>query len=480
MRKNLNIRLFKTPLVELSALACLPMILDLLIPGDAAFISVYSVPYALVLPAATGFFGIWAGLLAFMVAVAQAVAVFFLAGPGIAGLSSGLSSVPTALAENLAAVALLALVLALLVDFGRNRILRFRNMVLQRFRRSVHRSVDLGKQKEVLEKVNRVLEGRVSAQKDSITILHDQVKKLGSLSMDMALNTILETIALFTEMSAGAIWTMSDESRVLVPAAVWGWEADKAREASLDPEHSIEGYVYRNSKPFSMRMLLDDAEFDRFDTSRNIITLPVLIGGRSWGVLNVEALPFERYSQYTETILAILLSLAEPYLKQIREYDNLNEEREVDAVTGFPLFSILYRTLEQDLERIRYEPGFVTMVIIEIANFGDLVSRKSREEIKTIFMSFKGQLDKRKAMKYKAFHFKEDSQLVLLVYDLDQDGTSFFCLDLLALFSEQRFSIGDESVPVELVIGFSNSSQSGSSADAMIDAAEYLLTVQRI
>ena len=358
--------------------------------------------------------------------------------------------------------------------------MRFRSMVLQRFRRSVHKTGDLAKQKEVLEKVNRVLEGRVSAQKDSITILHDQVKKLGSLSMDMALGTILETIALFTEMSSGSIWTMSDESRTLVPAAVWGWDPGKARDASLDPDHSIEGYVYRNSKPFSMRMLLDDAEFDRFDTSRNIITLPVLIGGRAWGVLNVETLPFERYSQYTETILAILLSLAEPYLKQIREYDSLNEQREVDAVTGFPLFSILYRTLEQDLERIRYEPGFVTMIIIEIANFGDLLSRKSREEIKTIFKTFKDQMDKRKAMKYKAFHFKEDSQLVLLVYDLDQDGTSFFCLDLLALFSEQRFSLGDESVPVELVIGFSNSAQSGTSADAMIDAAEYLLTVQRI
>ena len=471
MRKTRSLQRFKTSLIEISALACLPMILDLLIPGDAAFLSVYCIPYALVLPVATGVFGIWPGLLAFMVTVAQAVAIFTFAGPG---------SVPTSFPGNLAVVASLAFVSALLVDFGRNRIMRFRSMVLQRFRRSVHKTGDLAKQKEVLEKVNRVLEGRVSAQKDSITILHDQVKKLGSLSMDMALGTILETIALFTEMSSGSIWTMSDESRTLVPAAVWGWDPGKARDASLDPDHSIEGYVYRNSKPFSMRMLLDDAEFDRFDTSRNIITLPVLIGGRAWGVLNVETLPFERYSQYTETILAILLSLAEPYLKQIREYDSLNEQREVDAVTGFPLFSILSRTLEQDLERIRYEPGFVTMIIIEIANFGDLLSRKSREEIKTIFKTFKDQMDKRKAMKYKAFHFKEDSQLVLLVYDLDQDGTSFFCLDLLALFSEQRFSLGDESVPVELVIGFSNSAQSGTSADAMIDAAEYLLTVQRI
>lgn len=229
-----------------------------------------------------------------------------------------------------------------------------------------------------------------------------------------------------------------------------------------------------------MRMLMDNAEFDRFDTSRTIIALPIVIGAKSWGVLSVEDIPFEQYSQYTETILAVLLSLSEPYLRQITEYETLNSQNEVDPETGYPLFSILHKTISIDLERFRHEPGFVSLVILEISNYSELLEKWSRDEIKRLLFSLKKDIDKVKKMKSKTFHFKEDNQLVLLVYDLDQDGTSFFCLDLLSMFSGYRFAIGDTQIPVELIIGFSSSSQSGASVDSMIDTADHLLSIQRL
>jgi hypothetical protein len=208
--------------------------------------------------------------------------------------------------------------------------------------------------------------------------------------------------------------------------------------------------------------------------------MPVVIGSKSWGVLSVEDLPFERYSNYTETMMAIILSLAEPYLRRITEFETLNAQNEVDPETGYPLVSILYKTLTGELERLRYEAGFVSLIVLEITNLDELLKLWTREQLKRMLFKAKDNIDKVKKMKSKAFHFKEDGQLVLLVYDLDHDGTSFFCLDLLSIFSAYRFSIDDADVPVELIVGFSSSSQSGSGAEAMIGAAEYLLSVQRI
>jgi len=458
-------------LAELLIVSALAAATDLLFFDPASLFSV--LPYAVLFPLVTSFYGLRWGFPAFALACAGGAAGRFLLADG-----AGFSVFGADL--RLASVLIASLASSLLIAFIRNRLILFRESILGRLREAVHHSVRMRKQGEVLEKVNHVLESRVSSQKDSITILHDQVRKLASLSLDKALETILETVALFTEMSSGVIWTLDVDRKMLVPAATWGWPEGSTRDVTLDLETTIEGYVFRNRKPFSVRMLLDNAEFDRFSTDRTLITLPIVIGSKSWGVINVEDLPFERYSQYTETILAILLSLAEPYLRRITEYETLNALNEVDPETGHPLYSILYKTLTGDLERIRYEPGFVSLVILEIINFDDLLERWSREQIKRMLFALKDDIDAAKKMKTKAFHFKDDGQLVLLVYDLDHDGTSFFCLDLLAMFSGYHFTIDDTALPVELVVGFSSSSQSGSSADGMISAAEYLLSVQRL
>lgn len=440
------------------------MVVGLLVP-EAGSILVLSL-WALVAPVVAAFNGL-----------AWALASAAIGGTALA-LVPGLPTIK--LDDTLVAIITATAASTAFVSFTRRRLTSFRAKLLGRYRNAIHSLVEIRKRAEVFEKVNRVLENRVSSQKDSITILHDQVKKMASLNLDQALDTILETLVLFAEMSCGSIWRMDEHTKQLVPAATLGWQDYALRDVTLDLDSTIEGYVFRNRKIFSLRMLLDSSEFDRFATDRTVITMPIIIGSKPWGVLTVEDLPFERYSQYTETIIAIMLSLAEPYLRQIMEYEKLNDQNEVDPETGHPLLSILYRTLDGDLERIRHEPGFVSLVILEIANFDDLLGRWGRERIKHMLFSLKNDFDTVMKTKYKAFHFKEDNQLAMLIYDLDQDGTSFFCLDLLTMLSKYRFAIDEIETPVELIVGFSSSTQSGESVDVMLGAAEHLLSVQRL
>ncbi len=454
-------------ILEILFFASLPALIDVLLPGPPGYPGLFALPYLAVFPLFAAFYQPWYALGAGVLACAQGLLLSRLEGGGAAGLGLAVAFSGT-------------LSLSFLVAFIRNRLRKFRATILQRYRGVVHRLVGLEKKNEVVERVNKVLENRVSAQKDSITLLHDRVKKMVTLSLDQALETILETITLFTDMSAGSIWTLSAEGDALVPAAVLGWNEEDRRTAVRGLDNTIEGYVFRNRKPFSVRMLLEGAEYDRFPTDRNVITLPLVIGPKVWGVLNVEDLPFERYSQYTESILAIMLSLSEPYLRRIIEYETMKGQQELDPDTGYPLFSILHRTLEQDLERIKFEAGYVSLIIIEIGNYQNLRETWSQEQIKRMLFALKNDIDRAKRIQTRAFHHKEAGQLALLVNDLDQDGTSFFCLDLLAMFSEYRFTIDKVVMPVELTLGFSSSAAGNQTADALIETAEYLLSMQRI
>ncbi len=458
--------------IEVLLVSSLPGLVRIIVPDLSPTVS--ATLYAMVIPAITAFSGFRWGAVSAAVLAVDTFALILLPKymPSILAIQP--------LGAFFYVLMLASLAASLIVSFARNRILLFKTRLLGRYRTAIHSLVSLRKRSEVFEKVNRVLEGRVSSQKDSITILHDQVKKLASLNLEQALETILETVALFTDMSSGSIWTLDEGKRVLIPVAARGWHNNARRDVTLDPDKSIEGYVLRNRKMFSVRMLLDGSEFDRFDTGRTIIAMPIIIGSKSWGVIDVEDLPFERYSQYTETILAIMLSLSEPYLRRITEYESLNAQNDVDPDTGHPLFTILHKTINSDLERMHYEPGFVSLVVLEISNFEELLEKCSREQVKKMLFSLKHHIDSVKKMKSKAFHFKEDSQLVLLMYDLDQDGTSFFCLDLLAMLSEYHFEVDDTVMPVEMIIGFSSSAQYSDNADSMISAAEHLLSIQRL
>ncbi len=460
--------------LELLTLTLLPLGAGLILGADTAFLRLKGAPYLVVGPLFAAFYGLgWGTALTFL-----SCAIGFLVYPAFAGF---LGSVYLgSLSENLRFSLPLTIFGLLGISFYKYRMDQFSMKVRRRLRKTVHSEVSWSKKALSLESVNKVLENRVSGQKDSITLLHNQVRKLASLNQDQALNTLLETVFLFTEMKSGAIWVLDQEKGMLAPTAIFGWEQNEKKEIMLDPENSIEGYVQRNRKLFSVRMLLDSSEFDRFDTSRNIITMPILIKGKVWGVLNIEDLPFERYSYYTESVLAILLSLAEPYLTSITDYEKLKAIQETDEDTGLPQFPILYKTLEKELENRQFEGGFVSLIIIELVNFEELTEKWSHAELKRLLLELERNFDAQNAMKGSVFHFKNDNQLALLVPGLDKDGTSYFCLDLLTLCSGSDMKINGEHAALEIIVGFSTNGSGQVSPDSMIEMAEQLLTMQRL
>ena len=54
------------------------------------------------------------------------------------------------------------------------------------------------------------------------------------------------------------------------------------------------------------------------------------------GVINFESLPFIKYSEYTENLIQIIISLAQPALKKALDFENLLIGEEQNDTTGMP------------------------------------------------------------------------------------------------------------------------------------------------
>jgi len=441
-------------------------------PGS---LGLYGLPALAAGPVFAAFYGFGWGFATWLLSCASA----FLLAPLLADAFD--AAFVSSLAGTLPVPATASIALLAAAGFARSRADRSRAELLARLKDAVVRSLRLERATETLERVNRELENRVAGQGDSVTLLHDSVRKLASLNLDEALASILETVELFAGARSASIWIPGEAGGRLNPIAVKGWRAGEERDTALDPETSVEGWTFRNRKPYSARMASSGPPFDRLDCSRAIMAFPLVIKGKSWAVLVIEDLPFERYSLYTESLLAIVLSLAEPYLKTIVEYEALRSRREVDEETGLPGFPVLARTLERELATLGYEQAALSLVVVEMANFAELLGKgRQRPELKRLVAACHRIVDRSEGSKSLAFHFREDSQLALLVPGLGPDDVSLYCLELLGTLAALPFEIGGEHVPFEAIVGFASAGAGGGDAEAMLAEAEHLLSLQRI
>lgn len=338
----------------------------------------------------------------------------------------------------------------------------------------------LKRKSDSLFKVNLELDERVSRQQEAITSLYTQLQKLDTIDLNQALNVLLETVQLFTKATKASIWEYEGASHQLKLSASLGWDTETDRTTMIPIEKSIEGWAFRNNSLFSVRMVLQYDNLKKMENGRNLITLPITVARRTWGVLNIEEMPFEKYNMYTERLLYIIINLAEHSIEKAIAYESVIEKDEVDTVTGLPLFSQLYRMLEEETRRTGVDKGSFSLIVIDMINFSNLVQAHDGTSVKEIIKAAVGELETLSEHRAHFYKYKEDSQIACIYPNLDFDGVSLFCLEALEKLNTGDWQIDGADVPLEAVIGFAVFSGEGQSPDQMLEQAENLLEMQKV
>jgi PleD family two-component response regulator len=226
-------------------------------------------------------------------------------------------------------------------------------------------------------------------------------------------------------------------------------------------------------------MLLQYDNLRRLDTGRNLITFPIQVQNKIWGVLNIEDLPFIKYNQYTERLLFIIISLIEPSLQKAVEYEAMVQKEEFDPVTGLPLFTSFYKVLSEEIRRKSFDQGKLSIIILEIVNFNSLASSYGRVAVQKMIPDLIQAINRASGQTGQPFEYKEDSQIAFIFPNLDYDGASLYCLEILGILNSPDWKVKDQPVMLEAVIGYSSLNR-GQSADELIDVAENLLDMQKV
>jgi GGDEF domain-containing protein len=338
----------------------------------------------------------------------------------------------------------------------------------------------LKRQVRALQEVNLELEERVSRQEDSITSLYPQVQVLSSLNLSKALGAILELTSRYVGATRCSIWQHLPREKSLAFVSGKGWDQGEETITRLPDDETIEGWVVRNGGMFSVKMLLSNDALARMDTGRNIITMPIVAGRRTWGVLNIEEMPFAKYNLYSERLLQVIMTLVAPALDRTIEFESVLRQEDVNPVTGLPSFPELYAMLQLELARISVEGGTLTVLVLELANLDDLVREHGREQSLLLMKEVALLVQEASSGAALVFHYKAEAQLAVLYPKLDADGASHFSLAVLERVNSTEWKVKNERAFLEILLGFAARAGADQSADALLDAAENLLEMQKV
>lgn len=333
---------------------------------------------------------------------------------------------------------------------------------------------------EALSAVNNELEERVLRQTESVTSLYTQIKALHTQNLTETLNVLLKTVNKFSWAEKASIWRFDQSSLQLIMIANIGWQPDDYNNSVLDSDESIEGWSFRNNMIFSVRMLLEYDHLSKMDKKRNIFTFPINFSSGSWGVLNIEEMPFPKYNLYVEKILSILIDLAAPEIERAVEYESLIIFEEVNHFTNLPGYSQFYSMLEKMREKVSSGNNHFSVVLIEFLNLNQIIEDFSEDLTYKLILELLDKLNTFSKNKIDFFHYKEANQIALYYPDIDYDGVSMFCLETLSLINNADWKIYDKPLVLDAILGYSSFGHQLISVGELLAVAENLLEMQKV
>lgn len=469
--------------LALAGSALFPMAVALVnwfFPGDPGFALIPLNPslYACVFIAA--FYG-RACFLAAMSSWALAVLVllplgWYLEKGGALSAAGALAAAAAALKASGPALAL-GLMGGMGVAMARARLAGRARRLREGMRRARAESESATREVQAFKMVTDELERRVSRQSDSITLLSGKINELYSLDIARTLRTLLEIVGQFTGSHRSSLWKLDPAAKALV---LWGAEgAPVMRESEIPLEGTIEGWAARNNQLFSARMLIQYENLRRMDRGRAVYTAPVLSGRKVWGVLDVEDLPFERFNEYTEKLLRLILLLAAPAIERAAEYEGSIAGGRVDPITGFPAHADFLKAFALAFREAAESGRSICLFVYELGNYEALAAGASPEEMQALLKLLSEGVARLGHGAGYFFQYDSPARFAAFYEELDSDGASLLSLEVFEMVTAVEWRLGGRVVKPELRLGFAAGALPGEDEAVLMERAERLLELQK-
>ncbi len=466
--------------IQRIAAAFLPPIcvgaIDLFLPHNLGFPSSAFLPYLVAAVFAVYFVDLWHGIASAATSAALVVGVlplldrlFDLPATPVSGIETLEARIITAI------VAILAYRIA--VDHHRDRTTArvSRDDLLSQRRENYRMATQLS----ALEKTLRTLYDRSITQSTSISVLYEQLGRMYSFNRRVVFTTVLESTEYLSGATSSALYMFDDESLQLELQDHRGVGTQPEPPANLDTATSVEGWVVRNNRMFTLRMRLHNPDLERFAESRTVIAVPVHAHGRVWGVLSVNDLPMRKYNEFAEKAVLLVAALAGPALERaVASVFDGGEAKE--AAHEIRPRERLLPFLDQATRRAAEANHNLNLFLFELRDADGIVAQVGMSGLQELISEIASILSALSDATAAIFEYNEPHQFCAAVSTLDYDAASYFLLRMIESISSRAWTAEGELLLPEVIVGFASTAQTGFDARELIQKSEHVLSLQRV
>lgn len=346
----------------------------------------------------------------------------------------------------------------------------------------------------------RELYNRHAVESRTITGLGEQLSRFQSYDRATVLDAAVTSARLLTAATSVVVYRVDEATLQLRRQVVWPEHDLDRYGATLDIGSSIEGWVVRTGRAFTLRRLMHDTELAAVDRGLTVIATPIAMRGRIWGVLTIGEMPFLAYNEAAEVSLQVVAALVGGGIEQSFGHTVGSKGGEVspnEAATreaigvmtesdgneggadgdGDAVFGIdrLYDDLTI-LLRSGETGGYVSLFLVELRGFGRRPLSLSHDHQAELVEKICDRLFTLTSGAAKLYRYQLANQFALVGANLGYDAAPYFLLRILETIGGEAWSVRGETVLPEAVVGFS-SSRDGD-VEVMIDRAESMLAMQ--
>ncbi len=333
---------------------------------------------------------------------------------------------------------------------------------------------------QALEASLRTTMNRMATERTTMTILAEQLKRLQSFDQNEVYQATLSSVRLLTGATSCVIYRFHEEHLKLERTAVWPARHAERYALSLPVASSLEGHVVRTGALFSLRQLVEHPQLRSLDQNNTVICVPVVVRNRTWGVLTIGRIPFLKYTEYAEKALQVTAALAAPALENAlpmvsveRDGVPLNDSADSTDTASVRPFEELRKHLESTLvqaERLDYQ---VSMLLVELSSALDFDGQLALSSV--VGNALGGVTGNSTTI----FHYQSPNQIVLVTVSTGVEATGYLLLRITELVTGQAWTVDEETVLPEAVVGFATSTTCGYDADQFFRRSEQILALQR-
>ena len=231
-----------------------------------------------------------------------------------------------------------------------------------------------------LAMVKEELSERIVGQTSSIVSLYEAAKSLDAQEIEEVQEALLNLTSKFIGVERASLFWCDDDSKELKLVKTVGWSDDEERQHKglLIPfGRGPVGLAAQEGKMFSLNELNEHKDLSKAKEQApipSILVAPLQVGGRVVGVINVEQIPFLKFTPTAIRLFYLIADLGSSAISKSARFSAMQEAAVVDPATGLHTSQYFSQRFSDEMQRFKRAQVTFAYVQMEMDDFSELES----------------------------------------------------------------------------------------------------------